>query len=164
MAEVELSSELLILGIAGLQDKKNSINDFYANYDSDIPDRAHVEMRFRRTIDEIVRTCGDLLPTSEFRRPPLFYSLYGAVYHRLFGLPRVRLRGPKSPKLSNASAEALVDAAVELSHYVEMAKTDDEGDVPRKYQPFVSACLRQTDNIRPRSIRLTTLYKRAFAS
>jgi len=39
-----------------------------------------------------------------------------------------------------------------------------EGEpVPDRYERFVAACLRQTDNIKPREDRLRQLYKRAFS-
>lgn len=162
MMEVELTSELLILGIAGLQDKKKSIDDFYEEYDVDFMDRKQVGDRFRKTIDAIVRDLGSVLRETEFRRPPLFYSLYGAVYHRLFGIPNCDLPRPRNGKISAAESESLVNAVRTFSEFISIAKQEDEDQVPKKYRTFISACLRQTDNVKPRKTRLDTFYQRAF--
>ncbi len=53
MQEVELTSELTILGLDGLQDKKKSVDSFYDRYDNSYPDRAKSETRFRSVIDAI---------------------------------------------------------------------------------------------------------------
>lgn len=162
MAEVELTSELLILGMSGLQDKKKSIDDFYEDYDESFPERNRTAERFRRTIDEIVNACEDVLAESEFRRPPLFYTLYGAVYQRIFGIPSVQLRRKKGNSLSSQEREALANAIRVLSEFILIAKSNEGGNVPKKYQRFVNACISQTDNIKPRQTRLITLYEQAF--
>jgi hypothetical protein len=164
MAEVELTSELLIIGLDGLQDKKKSIDDFYEDFDEDFDDRRKVADRFRTTVDAIVSSCEDILPQSEFRRPPLFYTLYGVIYHRLFSLPGIGLATPKRSRFSSRDAEAVAGAVRDLSEFIVLAKTEDEDEIPRKYQRFVNACLRQTDNIKPRRNRLNTLYRRAFGA
>lgn len=163
MAEVELTSELLILGLDGLQDKKSSIDDFYEKYDEAFEKRTESIDRFQRTIDAITTSCGDILPSSEFRRTPLFYSLYAAVYHRLFRVPGVSLSAPsKKKRLSVQESEKLADAVRDLSSLIALARSDSEDAVPSQYRRFVTACLRQTDNIKPRTYRLKTLYSRAF--
>lgn len=97
MLEVELASELLIAGNAGMQDKKKSINSFYDTWEKSYPDQARDEKRFKDTLDAISETFanGDLA-NSDFRRPPLFYTLYCVVFHHLFGLPGIRRASPKS--------------------------------------------------------------------
>ncbi|MCE8050642.1 DUF262 domain-containing protein [Halomonas daqingensis] len=162
MAEVELTSELLVLGMDGLQDKKKSLDDFYEEFDDLFPDRKRVEARFRAVIDSIVSCCEEIIPSSEFRRPPLFYTLYGVVYHKLYGIPGLDLDGGEQGRLTKNDAEALSSAVRELSEYISTAKSQDESEVPRKYRRFVSSCLRQTDNIKPRQVRLETLYEKAF--
>jgi hypothetical protein len=51
MSEVELSSELMILMLDGIQDKKKSIDAFYERYDEEFPDQERIGQRFRATID-----------------------------------------------------------------------------------------------------------------
>lgn len=163
MAEVELTSELLIVGLDGLQDKKKSIDNFYENLDESFPKSACGIERFKKVIDEIGQSCGEILAKSEFRRVPLFYSLYGAVYHRMFGVPGVDIATPAASRMSSTERESLADAVLRLSQLVTIAKTDSEEGVPAKHQRFVAACLRQTDNVRPRRTRLEKIYTTAYA-
>ncbi len=159
MQEVELTSELIIVQLAGLQDKKGSINRFYAEFDEQYPLRQRAEKNFRTTIDVISEAMDDGLGDTEFRRSPLFYSLYGAVYHRRFGIPESRLSTPKRA-ISEPERRSLRDAVQELSEAVALGRDDEP--VPTSLQRFVNACLRQTDNISPRQTRLETIYRTAF--
>ncbi|MBX5047041.1 GmrSD restriction endonuclease domain-containing protein [Rhizobium lentis] len=160
MQEVELTSELLIVLFAGLQDKKKSIDGFYKTYDENFPAREMSEHRFRATIDAINEWLGDILAATEFRRTPLFYSLFAAVAHRLFGVHGVDRPSPQNGRFTKADGEGLQAAVRELSNVLENAS--DEGDVDSEMRQFVTACLRQTDNLRPRRIRLETIYDHAF--
>ena len=144
MLEVELTSELMIAQIDGLQDKKNSISRFYKEFDSDFPRRAQIERQFRSALDMIDGAMGDSLPDSEFRRPPLFYSLFYAVYHRAFGLHNQRLSTPQK-RLAEGQNKGLYEAIMELSDEIRAAR--DNEPVKPAFAQFVNACLRQTDNI-----------------
>jgi hypothetical protein len=161
MKEVELVSELMILQLDGLQDKKKSINDFYENNDQKFPGRRQIETRLRAVIDSINEVLEDSLRNSEFRRIPLFYSLFAVVFHRMYGLPREKLKTRRSGQLYRSDQEALRDTVLKLSEQVSLAKQEEE--IPDVYERFVNACLRQTDNLRPRQIRFNEIYKRAFS-
>ena len=104
MDDAELASELMILQLDGLQDKKKSISAFYAEFDETFPSREQVETRFRATIDGI-GSAVDFLGETEFRRRPLFYSLYGAVYHHRYGIPHVKMPTPKRALKRSAGKE-----------------------------------------------------------
>jgi hypothetical protein len=158
MDDAELTSELMILQIDGLQDKKNSINRFYAEFDEGFPLRERVVRQFRATIDTISEAI-DFLQHTEFRRRPLFYSLFGAVYHRRYGVPAVELATPRRA-LNEAERRDLANAVADLSEVLMMARQDEP--VPQRSSPFVNASLRQTDNVQPRRVRLEHLYDAAF--
>lgn len=158
MAEVELTSELVIASLDGMQDKKKSIDDFYARFDDAFPQRKQVEERFRATIDTIDSALGETLEESEFRRAPMMYTLYCVVFHRVYGLPKQK--GGAKGAVSRPDQTRLRDAVVRLSDLVARQKANEA--VPAKYVPFVTACLRQTDNIRPRQARFNVLYAEAF--
>jgi hypothetical protein len=162
MNEVELTSELLVLMLDGLQDKKAYLDDFYSKFDETFSDRETITSRFKTTIDGITASCGDFLVDTEFRRPPMFYTLFGVVAHRIFGLPGVELNTPKKGKLSTPDADALSNGIRKLSDLISAAK--DGEPPPRLYERVVTACLRQTDNIKPRLTRLDDTYKAAFGS
>jgi uncharacterized protein DUF262 len=159
MLEVELTSELLIAEVAGMQDKKKSIDQFYATYDEEFPGRDRFEKRFRESIDTISETFDNRLSDSEFARGPLFYSLFCAVYHYQHGLPNEHISTPRTGITKRQRGE-LADAVDLLSPIIAAGRAGQP--VPPQYSAFVNACLRQTDNIRPRQERFVTLFRRAF--
>ncbi|MGD0469386.1 MAG: DUF262 domain-containing protein [Terriglobales bacterium] len=161
MLEVELASELLIAGNSGMQDKKTSINDFYEKWEDSYPEHAKDEKRFNETMSTIAETFTDeTLADSDFRRPPLFYTLYCVVFHRLFGLPSIQRATPKKRPTVD-ERDALKQAVVLLSEKIVQSK-DPDIELAAKYKIFVAACGRQTDNVQPRKIRFDSLYDEAF--
>jgi hypothetical protein len=161
MLEVELTSELLVASNAGMQDKKKSLDGFYSEWDESYPNEVRDEKRFRDTMSAISEVFGsDSLKETEFRRPPMFYTLYCVVYHHLFGLPGVTRHSPKS-KLNSDDRASLKDAVNSLSEILSQTK-DPAFSIPAKYQAFVQASSRQTDNIKPRTARFNTLFETAF--
>ena len=100
MSEVEMTSELMILQLDGPQDKKQTIDDFYDKYDEEFPKQKTVVNRFRSTVDVIADSCGEVLPDSLFTRATLFYSLYAAVYHRLYSVPGIKMSTPAKGSMS----------------------------------------------------------------
>jgi hypothetical protein len=161
MLEVELTSELLIAGNSGMQDKKSTIDDFYDKWELSYPDEQRDQTRFADTLSAISDTFTDKdLGTSAFRRPPLFYTLYCAVYHHIFGMPGVQRSTPKK-HLTADTRESLREAVINLSDVITQSK-EPEFEVPKRYVKFVAAYKRQTDNIHPRKIRFDTLFDEAF--
>jgi len=139
--------------------KKKSIDDFYKKFDEEFPKREQIERRFRETVDTISNAFPDTLSETEFSRPPLFYSLYCVTYHRRYGLPGQSSESLGTP-LTKGEMASLAQAVLELSEIIAEGRTN--ASIPSRYQAFVAACLRQTDNIRPRQTRFNTLNKRAF--
>jgi len=158
MDDAELVSELIVLQLDGLQDKKKSISTFYADYDESFPQRKQVRTRFCATIDTIEATV-DFLGSTEFRRRPLFYSLYGAIYHHRYGIPRVKLPTNKQT-LNGEQRKKLREVVADLSEVIAAARGGEP--IPERWSSFVNSSLRQTDNIQPRRARLEQLYKAAF--
>lgn len=159
MLEVELTSELVIAQIDGMQDKKKSIDKFYRKYDEQYPEQKLNERRFRSVIDTVNECFSDTLRETEFSRAPLFYTLFCAIYHRQYGLPNSKLKTARS-RLSKDERLSLVEAVQKLSDLIEEAREGVplSGDA----ETLVNACLRQTDNIKPRQVRLTFLCQTAF--
>lgn len=162
MADAELVSELVVAQLLGMQDKKSSLDEAYERYEeAEVPARKDQQKRFRATLDAITDALGEQLRETEFKRRPMFYTLFCVVYHRLFGLPNTTSATSKRGSLPESEALSLRDAALKLSSIVEGAKEAD-ASVPPRYAAFVAASLRQTDNIKPRTQRFTTLYTLAF--
>jgi hypothetical protein len=142
MMEVELTNELVVTQLAGMQEKKKTIDNFYSKFDDLFDARELHERRFREVIDLINDTFDTGLSETEFSRPPIFYSLFGTLYHRRFGLEGVALPTPKK-SLTKDEKISLANAVAELSSAIESKEFGQE------YAEFVTACLRQTDNIKP---------------
>jgi len=176
MGEVQFTSSLLIAQIDGMQNKNDAIDRFYEEYDEHFPSKSQHEKRFRTVIDQITEILGDRLIETQFRRPPFFYTLFCAVYHRLYQLPKVALRTPKRA-LKATERDSLSDAVLKLSGVIHIArerikqkvaretaggKSVDRPRYPSRFNGFVAACLSGTDNKQPRETRLHTLYTEAF--
>jgi hypothetical protein len=87
MADVTLTADLLIAMIEGIKSKKQ-LKVFYDAYEKAFTHDVEVlEGRFKTTISDISNIFNSNLQTSEFRRVPLFYSLFTAIYHLRWGLP-----------------------------------------------------------------------------
>jgi hypothetical protein len=160
MLEVELASELLIAGLSGMQDKKKSIDEFYQEYDDYYQCEERDKRRFSETISTIAAAMNGDLRGSAFRRPPLFYTLYCVVFHRMFGLPQIQRTTPRK-RLSANERECLRDAVAYFSDLIDASK-DPTRSVPQKYAQFISACQQQTDNILPRKVRVDAIYAKTF--
>ena len=161
MLEVELTSELMIASLVGMQDKKTSIGDFYEEFEESFAKKQNVERRFRSVIDVVNDAVPESLAATEFRRSPLFYTLFCVVYHRMFKLPSETARTPRR-SLNRHEKLSLGETLRRLSDYISDARANSR--VPMKYGRFIAACLRQTDNIRPRKVRFATVYKLTFSS
>lgn len=161
MLEVEFVSEVCIAFLAGMQDKKKSMDDFYSNNDEQFPECDTITRRLRDTADVIGATFGNGESLGEFKRTPLLYSLFCTIFHRRYGLDGVTIATPKKA-MSSAERVALKEAVAHLSSVIADGRADQR--VADKYQDFVAACLTQTDNLRPRQIRMRTLYRAAFGA
>ncbi|AIY17859.1 DUF262 domain-containing protein [Pimelobacter simplex] len=185
MGEAELTSELFALELDGLQDKKTSLDEFYRNLDEswgdeparwpsskaqlNSPDRPQnwlsrdeAVFRFEHVLANISDAVGELLPATVFRRPVLFYTLFGAVYHRMYGMPRERDLQSPLVELSSQAARRLWYAMEALDELV--ASKPRPESVPPVDRIFLGAMAGQTDNLAPRRTRLHELWRRADLS
>jgi hypothetical protein len=158
MLEVEFVSEVFIAFVAGMQDKKNSIDDFYSAYDDEFKQREQIERRFREVVDDLTDATGGQLGETEFRRSPMLYSLMCAIYHYRYGLPKIAIQSPRK-QLNRDAKVSLREAVLTLSERVAEARGSKQS---KGLSAFVLACLTQTDNIKPRQERFATIYRVAF--
>ena len=104
MQEVQLVSELAGLMLKGLSGRtKGSIDQLYSKYDADFTERDVVSRRLRRVLDRIDGDFRSSLSTLVFARKRLFYVLFAAFYHSMYGvgssLDRRRARRPSTSLL-----------------------------------------------------------------
>ncbi|MEV4234704.1 DUF262 domain-containing protein [Nocardia sp. NPDC049737] len=181
MQDVEFASELLILQIAGMQDKKGSVDVFYKRYEEDFPSRLENETKFQDVLDTIRSSFGELIPTTKFQRTPLFYSLWAVIYHRMIGIAHQtyptsvsQTELPPTPRapLDRDAIARVQRAILELSNALQSGSGDSEDldeeamddDSPLSTTGFVEGTLGQTDNIRPRLLRFHGLWDAAELS
>ncbi len=126
MLEVELTSELLIAGSEGMQDKKKTIDSFYDKWELSYSNKDRDEKRFKETLNTISETfTNDELLNSEFRRPPLFYTLYCVVFHHMFGLPNIQRPSPRK-RLTEDQRDDLREAVSSLSDKIAESNPDTD--------------------------------------
>jgi hypothetical protein len=96
MAEVELSSELLIYLALGIQQKtQTAISNFYKNNDDEFENGVKLTERFQTLFDLLDEIMGDGIANTVFQRSPLFYSLFACV-DQIFPVAK-----KKRPKISH---------------------------------------------------------------
>lgn len=116
MGDVELTSELVIAGIDGIQDKK-IIENYYKEYDDEFSGRDKIKDNFKKCVDTIGEIYAEILPSSYFSGIPLFYTLYCVIYDLLFGLKNtsykreITIRPSHYPKIRAAleNLEAILE-------------------------------------------------------
>ena len=160
MLEAEFVSELLILMLEGPQDKKKSIDKFYDLYDDEFPERNQLVERFSEIIGVISEFTLEKLPNSEFNRSPLFYALFGAIYHRLYRLKKSEIPCDRTGKLTRQEISSLGNCIQDVSVMLQAVKQG--GETPQKFANFIAACSTQTDNLKPRITRITTIFSFIF--
>lgn len=181
MLDSQFVSELLITQVAGMQDKKNSLDDIYTRYESEWPERDSNEQKFRSIIDIVRRDFAEVIKGTRFTRAPLFYTLYCVLYHRIYGIteqriPRDEAPLPTSPliELTPEATERLKLAIQNISDFIEdRAWTSDSAEqnngtpsedqdppqpTPGTLDAFAKGSAGQTDNLRPRFMRFRALW------
>ncbi|HDR8930915.1 DUF262 domain-containing protein [Burkholderia vietnamiensis] len=159
MIEVEFVSELLIVILAGMQDKKTSIDQFYADYDESFPARDKIIQSFSVVLDEINEIFPETLSETEFKKTPLFYTLFCVILSRRFGMPNAPINVARRV-ITKDNRQSINTAVRNLSDA--LVQTRQKKAAPRGYERFVSAASSQTDNIGPRETRFVELYNRAL--
>jgi Protein of unknown function DUF262 len=86
MGDANLVADLLIAMMEGIKNKKQ-IKKYYEVYEKEFDrDVEQLEGSFDSVMGAIKSLYPEGLRTTEFRRPPLFYSVFTALYHVLHGL------------------------------------------------------------------------------
>jgi hypothetical protein len=87
MAEAELSTELIITMLAGIQHRRGRPQEFYAKYDDAFHEKDRIQKEFKSIIDTIVECFGSKLKGSIYSRRVMFHSLFCAFFHARYGIP-----------------------------------------------------------------------------
>jgi len=143
MEEAQLTSELLIATLEGIQSRK-VIETFYKKYDKSVPNKEKIMANFTHTIDLIGAIYKNSLSRSNFARIQMFYTLFLVLYDLFYGIPKTKYRqhkfeGSKIPKIKNVLDE--IDSLWDLE------------DVPQESAKFFEATRRGTTDIQARTNR-----------
>jgi hypothetical protein len=144
MKEVEFTSELICAMIFGLQNGKKIIKDTYKKYDDEFEYIELIENRFAITLEECKIILDGNIKEMEYKRMPLFYSLFVAVYDLKFGLKSIIGEG----KVLNLDNLAIVQTM--LYNINSTVSGDEEYE---EYLAFSNASKSSTDKLGNRELR-----------
>jgi len=78
MKDIEFISELFVMLIDGPQNQQKTLNEFYAKYDVEFPNKRNLMTLFRKVISSL-ETIDELIKTTRFSKKADFYGLFGAI-------------------------------------------------------------------------------------
>jgi hypothetical protein len=149
MSEAELTSELIIVMLSGINSKK-VIESYYKDYDDKFNQASIIRKQFKECMDYIGEIYNDNLKNSIFSNKTMFYSLFCVVYHFKFGiknvtLPRLKLNGSTS-KFRNALD--LFDQIL------------NDGKSSIEFQKFIDVATKHTTDLESRKYRFEFMVKK----
>jgi hypothetical protein len=122
MAEVEITSEFVQLMIKGVVGKTQiAIDNLYAEFEDEWPERTEAERRFRHCMEEIDNTLGADLANTAFTNRTAFYGLFAAVYAAIFEIGSPIKRSKAKPLSSDFRTRIL-----KTSDTIRLAKAPDK--------------------------------------
>lgn len=153
MAEAELTSELLVIMLAGIQNRREKIREFYEKYDDKFSARKKIQKEFKSTIDIIAECFGERLKGSIYSKATLFHSLFCAFYHLKYGIPDTNGLGEGGilEPLSSTDLSRIRDSLFNLESLYKRTP------VSRDLKKFYEACRVATAEKEARIIRTKTI-------
>lgn len=140
MRAVEFAAEVSILLIEGPQDKKSAVDLYYGEYVNAFPAGPSVLKRLKKQLG-LIDACLPNVAETRYRKPVDLYALVGALDQ----LDKAGLLGKLKPA---AAGRRLLAFEKELQ-----AKSPTSGHAAE----YALAASRQTDNVAPRTTRLSIL-------
>jgi uncharacterized protein with ParB-like and HNH nuclease domain len=155
MLEAELTTELVISMLAGIQSRK-VVEGYYKKYEDNFPMQTEIVERFKNCMDVVGEVMGDRLATSNFSSKHLFYSLYCAVYDLLHGLPGSSIeRIELSPNNISRIRNILMD--------IDFIFERDPDDIVGPDREFLDASTKHTTDLSARKTRHRYIVARILA-
>jgi hypothetical protein len=146
MQEVSLVADLLIAMKEGIQPKKQ-IKAWYATYEKVFSDEFAKDLSEK--FDQVMEMISSIFPegvaTTELHRIHLFYSLFTAVAHCLFGLPKMPIldagREVPKPDLTSVAARERARNGLDIIDFI---FSTDFAALDADQQTFLQATRRAT--------------------
>jgi Protein of unknown function DUF262 len=151
MGEAQLSSDMLVSLVGGVQTRKN-IEKYYKMFDDAdiIPDEiVDAKNRFSRVMAFVgaIYSSEDLSSTN-WSRPHWFYTLFTCVAHAFFGL--IGLEDAPRPPADSDTVDIWRSALDEISARYDEFTADDVDEVPRLWASFINYAQRRTTDTEAR--------------
>jgi hypothetical protein len=159
MAEAELSADLLMALVGGVQSNK-TVEQYYKMYE----DNAGPLDKGKDHFNTIMSYVGTIYPpeelaTTNWSRIHLFYTLFTAIAHGLYGI-----QGPNSglrPKISDKKIGQIRVCLDEISAtYDRIADDPDDPGAPKDYKNFIERSRRATTDTTSRVERTDFVCKK----
>jgi len=144
MGEAELTSELVVAMLHGLQDGKNVLDNYYKQYDDVFTQKEIMVKRFREMIDLIAFVTEDKLILTPFKREPFFYSLFCVFYDCTYELPGTALG---IVEINKKNRHAIAEAITVLGENMIAKEPKPE------FVELHSAAIQSTDKLKERVTR-----------
>lgn len=150
MKEVNLVADLMIAMMEGIKTKKR-ISAAYKVYEKNVE---AVPEGLSERFDAVISTIGKLFPDglaeTEFTRPFLFYTLFTAVYHCIFGLKDF---GAATVSLNTPSEIEQVKNRLDRVGELFQVDIQSVDELTRSEQQFLTDSRRATTDMEPRMRR-----------
>jgi hypothetical protein len=145
MLDVEYVSELAIGYLHGLQNKKDSLDKWYATYEEEFPQRDEVEESFRAVTGELLQVLPEMRRT-RWRNKSDSYSLFLVFAKHAEDLPRPR-------ESRQAAHDALLDFDQKVNTYLTQVRAGLRPRVTRRVSAYSGAVQRAATDLANRRIR-----------
>jgi hypothetical protein len=155
MGDAEFTSELVISIMDGIQQTKDSdINRYYREYDDVFERKSEIEKRFSDIIGLIADMLEGELSNLEFKRIPVFYSLFVVLYDAKYGLPN-----SDQPRLRFTANEIRRIAGKIKEFNIPISSQE----IPAEYQLFVEYTKLSTADVGKRRYRHNFLWDKVLS-
>jgi len=154
MKEVEFTSELICAMIEGLQNGKSIIKTIYKKYDDDFSQFSYLEDRFSDILGLINIILDNNITEYEFKRMPIFFTLFCVIYDLKYGFKTENNITPKT--FINNDLEAVQQTLYQLSQLISGQDDDDDEntiEITNEFSQFINATKSSTDKLANRIIR-----------
>lgn len=144
MLDVEYASELLLLTIEGVTNKKDMLDFAYANFEEELPREAEYEAEFNIAIT-LLHSLITLENRSQAKKKSNFYTLYGACLHYYRQTGRANFR----------RADEVLERVTRI---LEVNSLDAAQFAPAPYRAYFDAVTRAASDKGRRTLRETIMY------
>ena len=150
MLDVEFVSELAIAHLHGLQNKKDTLDNWYQVYEEEFEERSAVESVFRDVLGELRKTLPNLAQT-RWRKKSDFYTLF-------LVLASMQEELPFASDVRNSIGAALTEFSSEVNRFLSAPESnDDVSNIAKRYSAAVERAASDLSNRRRRRDELTTV-------